>query len=272
MSKGLTINEAAIEVLKKYGKPISADTIYQGISQDKLYVFKAKQPKNVLLSQLRRHCINLDFPSASPIKYFLAYPKNLYGLAVWNKQDAHVPSSSSVESLPEETIQKAHKDHIERIRDELRSRILTNNPAFFERLVIKLLIAMGYGGSDPENAFHTGRPGDGGIDGIINEDKLGLEKIYLQAKRYADSRSVHREEIQQFAGAMNTVKKGVFITTSEFSDTARTCAQQHEKQIRLIDGRDLTELMTNYRIGVQIEKTFDILTIDNNFFTTDDLW
>src|SRR5262249_41882892 len=130
MAKSFTINEAAIEVLKKAGKPITADTIYEGILQDQLYVFKAKLPRNGLLSQLRRHCANLDFPSASPLKYFLAYPEKRYGLIEWASEGTQMPSSPSVELLPEEKIQQAHKDHTATIREELRTRILTNDPAF----------------------------------------------------------------------------------------------------------------------------------------------
>jgi restriction system protein len=136
-------------------------------------------------------------------------------------------------------------------------------------LVIELLLRMGYGGNDPTLGIHTGGPGDGGIGGIIKEDKLGLEQIYIQAKRYSLDREVKRTDIQRFAGAMNKIKKGVFITTASFAANASEFARTHEKTISLIDGDLLCDLMITNGVGVSRVrvKSYDVLRIDSDYFT-----
>jgi restriction system protein len=129
---------------------------------------------------------------------------------------------------------------------------------------------MGYGAGDMRNALHTGRPGDGGVDGIINEDRLGLGQIYIQAKRYSDGHPVSTEEIQRFVGAMKNVQKGVFITTSSFRKDVRDYAEGCSQSIKLVDGDQLTEWMIALKVGVQTDSIFEILRIDNNFFSEDD--
>lgn len=144
--------------------------------------------------------------------------------------------------------------------------ILNNDPSFFEHLVVKLLLALGYGyGTDAGQV--VGKSHDGGIDGIINEDKLGLDKIYIQAKRYASSHNVGCKEIQAFSGAMKKVTKGVFITTSSFTKEARKeVLEQVGKQIVLIDGALLTDLMLRSGVGVRCVQTFGTYEIDTDFF------
>jgi restriction system protein len=176
---------------------------------------------------------------------------------------------SPTERTAEETINDAYRDHLALLQQQLKQRILENHPAFFERLVIELLIRMGYGGSDPNLGIHTGGPDDGGIDGIINEDKLGLEKLYIQAKRWAPDREVKRTEIQKFAGAMNRVKKGVFITTAKFSARAIECVNSHEKTISLIDGDMLSDLMIRHGVGVVEVKILKLLRVDSDYFSGD---
>jgi restriction system protein len=142
---------------------------------------------------------------------------------------------------------------------------------FFERLVVRLLIAMGYGGSLVDAGKAIGKSGDGGVDGVIKEDKLGLDLIYLQAKRW-DSASVGRPEIQKFVGALHgkRARKGIFLTTSTFTKDAHEYAEGLETKVILIDGVQLAELMFDYGVGVQTESTYLVKRMDSDFFEDED--
>lgn len=168
---------------------------------------------------------------------------------------------------PEESIEIASKELNQSIKDELLEKIKLNTPKFFEQLVVDLLVAMGYGGSHQDAAKAIGKTSDGGIDGIISEDRLGLDKIYIQAKRWEST--VGRPDIQQFKGALadQVAKKGVFITTSSFSKEAHESAKK--SGIVLIDGDKLTSLMIEFGLGVQIERSFHIYKIDQDRFDED---
>jgi restriction system protein len=158
----------------------------------------------------------------------------------------------------------------QQIREELASELLRRvkeaSPAFFERLVIELLVAMGYGGSLEEAGSVIGKSGDGGIDGIIKEDKLGLDTIYVQAKRWANV--VGRPEIQKFAGALQgqRARKGIFITTSSFTKEAEDFASSIETRIVLIDGDDLSDYMIDHGVGVTSIQTYTVKRLDSDFF------
>ena len=140
---------------------------------------------------------------------------------------------------------------------------------FFERIVVDLLVKMGYGGSIQDAGKAIGKSGDEGIDGIIKEDKLGLDVIYIQAKRW-DS-GIGRPEIQKFVGALacQRAKKGVFITTSSFSKEAITYASQMDVKIVLIDGEKLAQYMIDYNLGVSVQNTYEIKKIDSDYFEED---
>lgn len=144
----------------------------------------------------------------------------------------------------------------------------TSSPEFFENLVVELLVAMGYGGTHEDAASVVGRSADEGIDGIIKEDRLGLENIYLQAKRWKESRTVGRPDVQQFAGALQgqRARKGVFITTSFFSREAVDYAKGLQTTIVLVDGKRLAQLMLDYGVGVSVQATIRLLKIDENYF------
>ncbi len=167
---------------------------------------------------------------------------------------------------PEESIERAH----ELIRQELASEVLGTvkkcTPEFFERLVVQLLITMGYGGSQQEAGKAVGRSGDGGIDGIINEDRLGLDAIYLQAKRWEGV--VGRPEIMKFVGALagQRATKGVFITTSGYTKEAKEYALTSQYKIVLIDGARLADLMIEHNLGVSVAATYQLKRIDSDFF------
>lgn len=168
---------------------------------------------------------------------------------------------------PEEQLEKAYDSLNQTLASDLLEQIKTASPQFFEKLVVDLMIAMGYGGSRQDAGEATQYTNDGGIDGIIKEDALGLDSIYLQAKRYTEN-TVGRPEIQKFAGAldMNRAKKGVFITTSRFSNDAHEFVTMIEKKIVLIDGERLAELMIEYNLAVTTKQTYAIKAIDSDYF------
>lgn len=168
--------------------------------------------------------------------------------------------------MPEEKIEAALHEHLQSIRQQIFECILNNSPAFFEHLVMDLLLGMGYG-ADKTSGVVTGRSHDGGIDGVISEDKLGLDLIYIQAKRYDPSNKVGRKEIQAFIGAMEHVQKGVFITTSAFTKEALSFVEkQQQKSIKLIDGALLADLLVKYRVGVTIAQSFSLYKLDTDYF------
>ncbi len=266
----MTIVEAIKAVLSDSPQGLSVEEIFDRIIARGLYSFKAAEPKHVVRSLIRRHCVGLNFPTASPVKYFKEVGESSYAIESLDGVRAERVQSAALslpeDKLPEEAVAEAHKAHFVAVRNDLKQRILQAHPTFFEQLVIRLLIKMGYGGSDPERGIHTGGPGDAGIDGTIFEDKLGLERIHLQAKRYAVDRPVKRSEIQNFAGALNKVRKGVFISTSFFDKRAVAFANSHEKMIALIDGDMLCDLMIAHGVGIDVAQTYSIYRVDNDYF------
>lgn len=175
-------------------------------------------------------------------------------------------TSDSVTITPDEQIAKSHRQHLEMLSDEVLDSVKGISPSDFERLVVELLEEMGYGGGRV-----VGESGDQGIDGILNQDALGLEKIYIQAKRYT-STQVGEPEIRNFSGSLGAkgASKGVFITTATFSKSAKETARvisQGNQFIRLIDGPELAELMIKHGIGVVIEATYAVKKLDANYFT-----
>jgi restriction system protein len=173
--------------------------------------------------------------------------------------------------FPDQPPREAIDYHYQRLREALAQELLDTvkqqSPAFFERMVVELLVAMGYGGSIQDAGQAIGKSGDGGIDGIIKEDKLGLDNIYIQAKRWADT--VGRPEIQKFAGALMGRKssKGVFITTSSFSPDAHLYVREINSRIVLIDGKELAQLMIDYDIGITRDSVYEIKRINSDYFT-----
>jgi restriction system protein len=170
------------------------------------------------------------------------------------------------EKTPEEALEAAHQELQDGLAVELLDTIKQCSPEFFEQLVVDVLIKMGYGGSRKEAGQAIGKTGDGGIDGIIKEDKLGLDIIYLQAKRWENT--VGRPEIQKFAGALQgqRARKGIFITTSNYSKEALEFVKHIDNKIILIDGQQLAEIMITYNVGVSTEATYEIKKIDSDYF------
>jgi restriction system protein len=171
---------------------------------------------------------------------------------------------------PTEAIEAAHNALNNDLASDVLEAIKSQSPQFFEALVVKLMQAMGYGGWSHESGQATQYTSDGGIDGIINEDPLGLETIYLQAKRYSDN-AIGRPDIQAFVGAleMRRARKGVFITTSRFSKDALEYVSMIEKKVVLIDGKQLADLMIKHNLGVTVKQTYQVKTIDTDYFIED---
>ncbi|MFM0089018.1 restriction endonuclease [Paraburkholderia sediminicola] len=174
-------------------------------------------------------------------------------------------------ATPEESFAQAYQRLRSSLETELLDQVKSSTPSFFERLVIDLLVAMGYGGSRQDAGSVIGRSGDGGIDGTIKEDKLGLDVIYVQAKRWEDT--VGRPEIQKFAGALQgqRANKGVFITTSTFSREAKEYAGVIASKIILVDGDQLVKLMVDHNVGVSTVSTFHVKKVDSDYFEGDAL-
>ncbi len=170
------------------------------------------------------------------------------------------------QSTPDERIDEAYQEIRDSLAQQLLAAIFKCPPEFFEKLVVELLVKMGYGGSRRDAAKAVGQSGDGGIDGIIDEDRLGLDTIYIQAKRWEGP--VGRPEIQKFVGALmgKRSRKGIFITTSTFSQDAQQYVKEIDYRIVLIDGKRIAEYMMDYGIGVAEERVYQIKRIDSDYF------
>ena len=175
-------------------------------------------------------------------------------------------AAASDSASPEEALDAAYGRLRTGLEEELLEAVKTAPPVFFEQLVIDLLVRMGYGGSRTDAARAVGRAGDGGIDGVIDEDRLGLDVIYVQAKRW--DAAVGRPEIQKFAGALQgqRARKGIFITTSNFTREAEDYAQRIENRIILIDGRRLARLMFDFDVGATPRSTYTVKQLDSDYF------
>lgn len=271
----MTIVEAIKTVMADAPDGLTAKEAYQAIIRAGLYEFGAKDPVGVVNSQIRRRCVGLDFPTAYPVKTFRI--SGQYGkknrFALYNGTDESALSNSvqserrsSNEFLPEEKIGAAVLEHISSIRQQVLDAVLDHSPYFFEHMVVSLLVKMGYG-SDDQDGIVTRSSRDGGIDGIISEDKLGLDLIYLQAKRYSPKNKVGVEALRQFVGAMEHIQRGVFITTSSFTaDAVAYIEKQQQKRVKLIDGQFLSELLVKYEVGVYVAQKVSIYKLDSEYF------
>ena len=181
-----------------------------------------------------------------------------------------IPKPSGV--TPEEQIEAAYQAVQSALRADLLERITQNTPSFFEQLIVELLVAMGYGGSRKNAATQLGRSGDGGVDGVINEDRLGLDRVYVQAKRFGKGNTVGRPEVQAFVGSLVGLgaTKGVFVTTTTFTPHARDFVQHLSQRVILIDGQSLADLMIEHGVGVRTSRAIEFKRLDEDFFSEDD--
>lgn len=187
------------------------------------------------------------------------------------KDQSKIPEETGTSQIPEnetpeDSLATAYKLLRKNLEDEILASVKDSSPAFFERLVVDLLVKMGYGGNRQDAGRALGKSGDGGIDGIINEDQLGLDVIYIQAKRWDGV--VGRPEIQKFAGALQgqRARKGVFITTSGFTKEAMEYASLIESRIILISGEKLASLMAQHNVGVTVAGKYEVKKIDSDYF------
>ena len=216
----------------------------------------AKQPKVINVKLLEKYPEFLEF-------------KKLKGTRARNgeriTETKPIPDISAI--TPSEALESAYENLRDELADELLAKLKTTSPTFFERVVVELLVKMGYGGSRSDAGRAIGKSGDGGIDGIIKEDKLGLDVVYIQAKRW-DNTPVGRPDVMQFAGALQgqRANKGIFITTSRFTEEARSYVSQIGSKIVLIDGEQLTSLMIENDVGVSTVSLYPVKKIDSDYF------
>jgi restriction system protein len=181
-------------------------------------------------------------------------------------EEPPIPAVAVDTETPEEALETAHAKMTASLASDLLARVKASSPEFFEKLVVELLLKMGYGGSRVDAGQAVGKAGDEGIDGVISEDRLGLDIVYLQAKR--SNGSVGRPEIQKFVGALHgkRAKKGVFITTGTFSADAVAYVEHIDPKVVLLDGRRLAQLMVDFEVGVTTTRTYSVKRVDSDYF------
>ena len=241
----------------------------------KTYLKKAgllDSPKRAtfVITELGRQTLSKDIDRIDA-KYLRQFPSFLeFQNASRNETDSEEETSiiETNEQTPEENLDKAYQRIRKSLSSELLNRVVELSPAFFERLVVELLVKMGYGGSIKDAGKAMGKSGDEGIDGTIKEDKLGLDIIYIQAKRWKPGNVVGRPELQKFVGALagQGAKKGIFITTSNFTKEALDYTPRNETKIVLINGEQLTQLMIDYNLGCTTQQTYELKKLDTDYF------
>ncbi len=208
-------------------------------------------------------------PDKIDAKYLRQFPAFLeFQNSSRNDNDDDIVIAENNEQTPEENLDKAYQRIRKSLASELLNKIIELSPTFFERLVVELLVKMGYGGSIKDAGKAIGKSGDEGIDGTIKEDKLGLDIIYIQAKRWKPGNVVGRPELHKFVGALagQGAKKGIFITTSNFTKEALEYTPKNETKIVLIDGEQLAQLMIDYNLGCTTQQVYEIKKIDSDYF------
>ncbi len=182
--------------------------------------------------------------------------------------DGQAPAILNQTQTPDEIMRGAHREIDASLAQELLERVRNAPPDFFERLIVNLLLSMGFGGSVRDAGRALGRSGDDGVDGVIDQDPLGLDRVYVQAKRYAPANKIGSGAIRDFFGSLDRHKasKGLFVTTSSFSTSAIDTAEYLSKRIVLIDGDQFAKLMIRYNVGCRVEETFEIKKIDEDYF------
>jgi restriction system protein len=213
----------------------------------------------------------IDNQLLSRFPEFLSFKKRSRSGVDLDQNVAHeLAATAESAGTPEDRIESAYAELTSTLQTDLLSRITAADPAFFEHVIIDLMVAMGYGGAG--SAQHLGRSSDGEIDGVINEDPLGLDVIYLQAKRYQADNVVGVDKIREFAGSLDEKRstRGVLVTTSRFAAAARAYAQASPKRLILIDGEELGRLLVEYGVGVRVFRTVELKRVDLDYFAPED--
>jgi restriction system protein len=252
---------------------------YNRLGWAKAYLAKAKLLQATRRSHYRitdrgltvlnsnRTSINMKFLEQFPEYIEFRDPENKRQKTGTNREPAY-KVERPVERTPEETMEVAYREIRDSLAEELLTLVKNSTSAFFERLVVELLVNMGYGGSREEAARAVGKTGDEGIDGIIDEDRLGLDSVYIQAKKWKDDSTVGRPDIQRFVGALagKGARRGVFITTSSFSAEATNYISAIDTKVVLIDGKRLAEFMIEYNVGVATVTSYLLKRVDSDYF------
>jgi restriction system protein len=208
-------------------------------------------------------------PPAINARFLKQFPEFIEFQAIRSEKNGGDKDEDAAEPrTPEESLEIEYQKIRDNLASQLLERIKQSSPAFFERLVVELLVKMGYGGSRSDAGKAVGKSGDGGIDGIIKEDRLGLDVIYIQAKRW-DGNPVGRRDVQQFAGALQgqRANKGIFLTTSKYTNEAHDYVSKIGSKIVLIDGEQLAQLMIDHNVGVSLSTSYEIKRIDSDYFS-----
>jgi restriction system protein len=251
-------------------------TFYNRVGWARTYLKKAGLVETPGVGRVKIAPLGLQIlkknPSKIDRKFLMQFPGFVEFQKVQRKETEPEHSKAmmaidSTDQTPSELLEGTYQYVRGQLVEELLDRIKACSPKFFENLVLDLLVAMGYGGSR-KDAERVGRSGDGGIDGTINEDKLGLDAVYVQAKKW-DTGTVGRKEIQAFAGSLEgkRARKGVFITTSHFAQDARDYVKGIEKKIVLLDGEELAQLMIDHGVGVAEVANYAVKKVDADYFS-----
>jgi restriction system protein len=255
-----------VEMLPSGKQAVIANRTHWAIAYlTKTGLIQPPQRAHYMLDQ-RGQEVLAENPDRVDLKFLGRFPE----LAVFRGETADAPTDlpPMVDATPDEIIASTHKQIEAVLRNEVIDRILQREPAFFEALVMKVLVAMGYGGGSDATAEVIGGAGDEGVDVVVRQDALGLDRVYVQAKRYARDKAIGPSTVHALAGSLGIFKasKGLLVTTARFTAAAIDTAERVSHRIVLIDGEQLAALMIRFNVGVRIEETFHIKKIDEDFF------
>lgn len=272
VAHAFSLSEEERETLLPSGKQLLFDN---RIGWTRTYLKKAglveSPSRGIYLLTPAGHQVLSENPPLIDNLYLQRFPSFLAFVSPNTPSSPTTPPALSSQT-PQDILDSTYQQIKNTLIDDLLTEILKQSPSFFEHLVVKLLNKIGYGGSVEASSFVVGGPGDEGIDGIIREDKLGFDLIYIQAKQWDRDKTVGRPEIQKFVGALagQGATKGLFITTAKFSKEARQyVTQQHTTKVVLVDGRMLADLMIEHNLGVSPKTVYEIKALDNDFFSED---
>jgi len=271
LAERLGLTEEDLQAKIPSGTPLFANRLHWAVT----YMYQAgllSRPKRGVVRITGRgrkvaaaHPDRVDVGVLSEFPEFIEFKSRSH--APRQSSQTSQPELAKTETTPREAVSTAVDEANAAVAAEVLDRVRQREPAFLERLVLAVLTAMGYGGAAGA-AEHLGKSGDEGLDGVIRQDPLGLDRIYVQAKRYGASRAVGRPEIQEFVGALHGAQadRGIFITTSRFTPEATTYADRVAARVVLIDGAALSALMVRHNIGVQDQQRYVIKRVDEDFF------
>lgn len=274
IAESLGLTEAEREEMLPSGKQ---RVLHNRLHWAKFYMTRAGLIDSPARGRFVASAVGRALLATKPISIDVETLKQYPAFADWyNKTDAETglaeaqatKAAAASDITPEEQIDAANAVLHSALKADLLQRIMAQTPSFFERVIVDLLVAMGYGGSHDQAALRLGKSGDGGVDGVIDEDRLGLDRIYVQAKRYSSHVGVGRPEIQGFVGSLVGLgaNKGVFVTTSTFSTPATDYVRHLPQRVILIDGERLAELLVEYGVGVRISRSVVVKRVDEDFF------